>query len=221
MNPNRQHWNEQQRELRKALNRPEDFEQARALFMQQHAAVHAAAVSDSGQWSFADEVRQELSAANARRIPSGSEHSIAWCFWHLARIEDVTMNLLLAGQPQVLAEGWQQRLHTVASDTGNGMSPQEVARLSVEIDLPALLAYRNEVGRRTREIVLHLAPASLKQRVDPQRLERVRAEGAVLPAGYGVIDYWSGLTLAGLLLMPPTRHNFVHINESLRLKPKQ
>jgi len=36
-----------------------------------------------------------------------------------------------------------------------------------------------------------------------------------------VIDYWSGLTLAGLLLMPPTRHNFIHLNEALRLKQKR
>jgi hypothetical protein len=221
MNPNRQHWSQQQQELRKALGQPQNFEVVKPLFMQQHAAVHAAGVSNSSQWSFADEVWQGLSENSARRIPSGSEHSIAWLFWHLARIEDVTMNLLLAGQPQVLAEGWQPRLKVSASDTGNGMSPQEVAQLSAEIDLSALLAYRNEVGCRTRENVARLTPASLKQRVDPQRLERVKAEGAVLPAGYGVIDYWSRLTLAGLLLMPPTRHNFIHLNEALRLKSKR
>ena len=44
---------------------------------------------------------------------------------------------------------------------------------------------------------------------------------AVLPTGNAVIDYWSGLTLAGLLLMPPTRHNFIHLNEALRLKQKR
>lgn len=29
-----------------------------------------------------------------------------------------------------------------------------------------------------------------------------------------VTDYWSRRTIAGLLLMPATRHNFVHLNEA-------
>jgi hypothetical protein len=33
-------------------------------------------------------------------------------------------------------------------------------------------------------------------------------------------DYWSKKTIAGLLLMPPTRHNFVHLNEAARIRQK-
>jgi hypothetical protein len=32
------------------------------------------------------------------------------------------------------------------------------------------------------------------------------------------VDYWSRRTVAGLLLMPPTRHCFLHLNEALRIK---
>lgn len=221
MNQNRQRWNAQQQQLRQALNRPADYELAIDLFLRQHAAVHAAQMSGSAGWSFADELWQDLTPDSARRILAGGDHSIAWLTWHLARIEDVTMNLLLVGQPQVLAEGWQARLNISAVDTGNGMSLETITRLSSEIDLAALLAYRNAVGLRTRENITRIRPADLKKRVDPLRIERVRAEGAVLPAGSAVIDYWSGLTLAGLLLMPPTRHNFIHLNEALRLKQKR
>jgi hypothetical protein len=31
---------------------------------------------------------------------------------------------------------------------------------------------------------------------------------------------WSKRTVAGLLPMPPTRHNFLHLNEALRIKQK-
>jgi hypothetical protein len=41
-----------------------------------------------------------------------------------------------------------------------------------------------------------------------------------MEAGRGVIGYWGGLTGAGLLLMPPTRHNLVHLNEMLKIKAK-
>lgn len=221
MNQNRQHWNAQQQQLRQALKCPADFELAVDLFLRQHAAVHAAQVSGSAGWSFADEIWQDLDLVAARRIPAGGDHSITWLTWHMARIEDVTMNLLLVGQPQVLAEGWQARLNINAADTGNGMGTQAVADLSKGIDLAALLAYRNAVGRRTCENIARITAADLKKRVDPLRMERLRAEGAVLPASSAVIDYWLGLTLAGLLLMPPTRHNFIHLNEALRLKQKR
>jgi hypothetical protein len=35
-----------------------------------------------------------------------------------------------------------------------------------------------------------------------------------------VAEYWGGLTLAGLLLMPPTRHNLIHLNECVKIKKK-
>lgn len=52
------------------------------------------------------------------------------------------------------------------------------------------------------------------------RLQRLKDEGAVLEGADWLIKYWSGLTVAGLLLMPPTRHNFVHLNEAISVKRK-
>jgi hypothetical protein len=34
------------------------------------------------------------------------------------------------------------------------------------------------------------------------------------------VDYWSKKTIAGLLLMPPTRHCILHLNEAMRIKEK-
>ncbi|NIS79815.1 MAG: hypothetical protein GTO14_06325 [Anaerolineales bacterium] len=56
--------------------------------------------------------------------------------------------------------------------------------------------------------------------VDPARLQQVLFEGAVVEAAQGLIDYWSRRNIAGLLLMPATRHNFVHLNEAQRIKRK-
>jgi hypothetical protein len=68
--------------------------------------------------------------------------------------------------------------------------------------------------------VKQLRPEELKLKVEPARLERVMVEGAVEEAARGLIDTWGNRTIAGLLLMPPTRHNFVHLNEAARLKKK-
>jgi hypothetical protein len=156
-----------------------------------------------------------------RTIPRNAEHTIAWMVWHMTRCEDVTMNLLAAGSPQVLLqEGWLDRLKVSAQDTGNAMDLAGMADFSAAIELAALRAYRLSVGRRTRAIVQQLPAGQLRRKVDPARLDRVRAEGAVLAAASWLLDYWGGLTIAGLLLMPPTRHNFVHWNEALRIKQK-
>jgi hypothetical protein len=61
-------------------------------------------------WSFEDEILDDMTEEQVRRIPQGCEHSVAWCIWHIACIEDVTMNLLVADRPQVLRRGhWLER----------------------------------------------------------------------------------------------------------------
>jgi hypothetical protein len=100
------------------------------------------------------------------------------------------------------------------------MDDKSVANLSAQADIDALRAYRQSVGRRTREIVKKLKPEELKQKPDSSRFQRVMDEGALLPQAIEILNYWSSRSIAGLLLMPPTRHNFLHLNEALRIKQR-
>jgi hypothetical protein len=221
MNPDRKSWNGQQQELRRNLAHAESFQRAIDLFLCQHAMVHTAKMSVAGLWSFEDELLEGVSLQKMRLFPHNGDHSIAWILWHMTRIEDVTMNLLVAGSPQVMLQGgWLGRLKIKALDTGNALTAAEMTELSANIDLEALRSYRLAVGRRTREIVKLLEWNQLIRKVDPSRLQQLIMEKAVLEAASGLLDYWGGLTIAGLLLMPPTRHNFIHWNEVLRVKQK-
>jgi hypothetical protein len=220
MNPNRKRWNEQHQELLAAFNRA-DYEAARPLFLRHHAMVHSAKMSGQGLWSFEDEALDDASEADFRRVPAGGEHSIAWNVWHIARIEDVTMNLLAAGSDQLyFNDGWFERMNIPFRHSGNSMSAEDVFSLSAGIDIEALRAYRVAVGRRTREVVTTLDEAAYRRRVDVSRLARVMAVGAVSESAREVVEYWGKRDVAGLLLMPVTRHNFLHLNECLRLKGK-
>jgi hypothetical protein len=222
MDSHRKHWNEQQKEFRTVLLSFKQHDRAMVLFVRQHAALHSAKLTLGIPWSFEDEVLDDMTEAHIRRIPRNCDYSVAWHIWHLARIEDITMNLLLAGKPQLFVrEGWQARLNASVVDTGNAMNKDEVAALSEALDIAALREYRGAVGRETRANVTRLVPEMLKQKVDPARLQQVLDEGAVVPASHGIVDYWSRRTLAGLLLMPPTRHNLVHLNMALRLKQRR
>ena len=218
----RRFWNAQQKELRQLLNNPEQHEAAVRLFLSQHAQLHTAKMAQIDEKTYADTILGGVDEVQMRRIPHHGGHSIAWLLWHMARIEDVTMNLLLAGRPQMLHQNdWLAQMAVTSQDTGNAMSTTEIAELSTTIGLEALLAYRLAVGRRTREIVLSIPAKSLKQKVNPARLQQIMDEGAVAEASRGLLDYWGKRTHAGLLLMPPTRHNMVHLNEALKLKQRQ
>ncbi len=221
MESNRKQWNEQHQLLQRALQHPQNHEQAIELFLKQHAMVHSAQMANSGLWSFEDDIWKGLNEAAARCIPVKMEHSIAWVIWHIARIEDVTMNLLIADGSQVMEQdNWLKRMNATIQHSGNAMDEESIVAFSTMLDLDALRAYRVAVGQRTREIVKALSAKQLRQKVEPSRLQRIRDERAILETAGEIIAYWGRRTAAGLLLMPATRHNFLHLNEAARIKSK-
>jgi hypothetical protein len=211
--------NKQQTELRHVMMSSDRHDKAIQLFLRQHAMLHSVNMAHSELWYFEDEVLSDMAEEQIRRIPQNCDYSVAWCIWHIARIEDVTMNLLVAGSSQILhRSNWLERMKMTVCDTGNEMDAEDMATLSATIDIEELRAYRIAVGRRTREIVQQLEPEELKQKVDPIRVQQVMDEGAVVEAARAIANYWSRRNIATLLLMPATRHNLVHLNEALRLK---
>jgi hypothetical protein len=218
MDSHRQQWNQGQQKLRRALAN-NDHPSAIDLFLTQHAMVHAKKVSGTELWSFEEEALNGLTEEHIRCIPPGAGHSITWILFHLARIEDITMNILVAGTPQLfLRERWPEKLKTTVAHSANCMDDTSIADLSARVDIDALQAYRQSVGRSTRAIVHRLEPGDFRQKADRSRLQRVMDEGALLPEAIGILEYWSRRTVAGLLLMPPTRHNFLHLNEAWRIR---
>jgi len=220
MNPNRQHWNALHQKLNRALGAA-DRAAATELFLAQHAMVHSANMAKSGLWSFEDEVLCGLSADQIRTIPRGGEHSIAWIMFHLARCEDITMNMLVAGTPQLFTqEDWAKKMNVEVIHSANKMDDGSMAMLSAGIDVKALKTYRIAVGRRTRQVVKKIKAEDYQKPVAPLRIQNVMAESAVSKDAIEIINYWASRTVAGLLLMPPTRHCFLHWNEALKIKRK-
>ena len=144
MEEDRRRWSHQHGELRDALKQPKDIQAVLDHFLPVHAYMHAADMSGQEGWSFTDEVWAGVSSDLARRIPAGIEHSFVWIFWHLARIEDITMNLLIGGRAQVIdQEDWLSKTRAPFRHAGNDITPAEMAALNAEIDIDALRAYRN------------------------------------------------------------------------------
>src|SRR5512145_2705174 len=109
MDSNRKQWNQGHQRLHRVLAANyHDYspgvllEKAIEIFLEQHAMVHSGKMTKTNLWSFEDEVLAGMTENQIRCSPPESEHSIVWILFHLARIEDIVMNMLVAGTPQLL-----------------------------------------------------------------------------------------------------------------------
>src|SRR5262245_20530912 len=121
------------------------------FFEASHSALHAGDVYD-GRTPNIDRWLGGPSEDQVR-VRAAGLNSIVWLLLHMARTEDVAVNLGVAGRPQVLDDDWVRRLTPGRRDTGNGMTSNEVSEFSERVDCAAVVAYRTAVGRRTREVV--------------------------------------------------------------------
>jgi hypothetical protein len=94
-----------------------------------------------------------LTPEQMRMKPAG-HNSIAWIIWHIARGEDWGVNAMLRGEQQVLArDNWNRRLGVRRVDMGAGMTEDEVADLTANVDLGALRSYYDAVNAATLRFV--------------------------------------------------------------------
>jgi hypothetical protein len=215
-------WNPLQARLRELLDHKESFSEAMELTLRMHGLLHTREISGQSEPTLMDEVWDDLTDYAFRTMPTAADVTVAWNIWHITRIEDLTCNLLIKDCSQVLDDAWLSRLHTAVRDTGNAMTDEEILSFSIEVDRQALYAYRNAVGIRVREVIAELKPDDLKRKFSKRQADRILAEGGVLtrPESVWLLDFWGKKNVAGILLMPITRHQMGHLNDCLKLKEK-
>ena len=146
--------------------------------------------------------------------PYPQVNSIAWNVWHLTRAEDAGLNRFVSDRPQVLDEGWMQRLNIPWQHQGSGMTFAEVDELNQRINLQALHEYSDAVQARTREIIAQLDPASLDDTLTDEHLQRVIVdEGLAHSNPEGLIDTYRGWSKSKCLMNFGLTHPFTHIGE--------
>ncbi len=98
------------------------------------------------------------------------------------------------------------------------MSDEEVADLSREINIPHLRAYRQAVGRRTREVARALPPAEWDRIVATSTLEKVVAQGAIVGEAAWLGRFWEGKSKAWGLYWIAAGHNYMHLGQARWVK---
>lgn len=216
-------WNPKQALLKDIIPKADRFDEAIQLCLEMHSMVHTSEMSEIGVQTFEDLLWDGLDEITFRTVSTDKGMSIAWNIWHSTWIEDITVNILIADDIQVINDSnWPDKMNVSIRDTGNAMAYDEIIKFSSSIDMMELKNYRAEVGRKTRKIIKELKQDDLKRKFELTRLQRILNEGGVLKVEgtQWLIDFWGRKTVAGILLMPITRHQIVHLNDSLRLKEK-
>lgn len=190
------------------------------LFLKDHARIHSSAVGGAeGNVYLEDVMVSGLNDEQLRARPQGGLNSIAWLIWHLARSEDMTVNVLVAGRKQVLEEGgWLRRLGLSRIDIGTGMSDDEVDEFAALVDVRAVRDYRAAVGRRTREVVSAMRPEDLDDVIDPAHLDQAFADGTIDARAGWLRGFVGGKTKAFLLGHGVPGHGYMHLGEAMCLR---
>ena len=215
-------WNPKQAQLKEIIFKSDKFDEAIQICSELHSIVHCSDISLGTSPTFLDEIWENLTKEAFEVMPTVKDVTIAWNIWHITRIEDITVNILIQDAEQVLNDEWLKRLNVSVRDTGNAMTDDEILLFSRSVDMAELRNYRNAVGTKTKNILKELSPSNMKRKVNHENTDRILAEGGVTEHKDSIwlLDFWERKNIAGILLMPVTRHQIGHLNDSMRLKKK-
>jgi hypothetical protein len=169
---------EDHKELNKIIRKQDSIEAAKNLFLDLHKKLHLSNITE-GEENEVDRLFSDLEPWEYAVMPTSKDETMAWVIWHIARIEDLTMGILVSGEDQLFNEDWKKRMNAPITDTGNALDDEGIMKLSKSLQVEELLHYRSAVGKRTRQIVRNLQPGDMVRKVTPDAIDKVRFAGDV------------------------------------------
>lgn len=93
---------EKHKELNSIIRKKDYIHEAKKIFLEIHAGLHLSKVSGTER-NEVDALTEDLQDEEYTVMPTIKDETMTWAFWHIARIEDLTMNILVADREQVFA----------------------------------------------------------------------------------------------------------------------
>ncbi len=97
-------------------------------------------------------------------VPDHGSHSIAWCLWHTARVEDLIVNARIRGESPIWNERWAEQTGLPADGFGTGQSDEEAQQVHIA-SMEALAEYQGAVWAQTAEYLDGATDADLEREV--------------------------------------------------------
>jgi hypothetical protein len=145
-----------------------------------------------------------------RPIPGGN--SIAWLLWHLARAEDIAVNTVIRGCPQVLTNGWAASMGVGDARMGTGFDDDEVAAFGESVEVAQVLAYWDAVGRETIDWLSDV-DLDVLDTVPDVDARLAAADAVVNERASWVSNFWRGRPASFFLQFTAINHAYMHVGE--------
>jgi len=214
-------WNEKQKNLAVFLPNQKTFNKGIDLLLEMHSLLHDKKVYKTAAETFYDNLWEDMKEETCKII-SNKETSILWNIWHITRIEDIISNIIIGNKKTVFDKEIQTKLNIKIKDTGNAMTHSEIDSFNKNINIKELKEYRVKTGKSTKKIIEALEFTDIKRKVEKEQLEKIKRNGGVVdnPKSIWLLDFWGKKNILGLIMMPITRHQIVHLNDSFKIKQK-
>ena len=148
-----------------------------------------------------------------KELKKSANENIIWNLWHIIRIEDLTANILIREKESILNEKLKNEINISITDTGNSLNKEETKKLAKDINIDKLKYYNDKVSEKIINLIKRLKAEDMKRKINKISLEKIISGGGVSKDNLWLIDYWGKKDIAGILLMPLSRHIIVHLNQ--------
>ena len=214
-------WNEKQKKLNILLPNQKTFEKGIFLLLEMHSLLHDKKVYKINTKTFYDNLWENMKDDTCRII-SNKETSILWNIWHITRIEDIISNIIIENKETIFNKEIQTKLNIKIKDTGNAMTYSEIESFNKNINIKELKEHRIKVGKSTQKIIKTIEFSDIKRKAEKEQLEKIKQNGGVIdnPESIWLLDFWGKKNILGLIMMPITRHQIVHLNDCFKIKQK-
>lgn len=148
-----------------------------------------------------------------KELKDCKNENIIWNLWHIIRIEDLIVNILICEKESILNEKLKNELNISITDTGNSLTKEEIKKFAKNINIKKLKYYSDKISKNTINLIKRLKAEDIKRKINKINLEKIINGCGVTKDNLWLIDYWGKKDIAGLLLMPLSRHIIVHLNQ--------
>jgi hypothetical protein len=214
-------WSNKQNSLKILLLKEQTFDDGIKLLLEMHSLLHDKKIGIDNRETFYNNLWENLNEETCRII-SNKETSILWNIWHITRIEDIVVNDIIGNKDEILDNEIQVKLNIKIKDTGNAMDYKGIEYLNKNINIKALNNYRLKVGKQTQKIIKNIEYSDMKRKVEKKQLDKIMENGGILEneKSKWLLDFWGRKNILGLIMMPITRHQTVHLNDCFKIKEK-
>lgn len=166
------------------------------------------------RFMFEQSIRSVFTPEQMKERIDESGNSIAWLMWHVARTEDLIIQTIFQGKPQLFeSDGWASRLGIDETLIGTGFGDEEVVEFTKALNVEAADEYWQATAKASYHWLKSITPDDLDGVPDIDA--RLADAPPVLrgEANEGLWAFWRGRTNAFLFTGPIISHGYIHVGE--------